>query len=123
MHLLLDTHVLLWWSGERDLSGEALSEISNPDNVVYVSSASIWEISIKRALGKLRVDDAIFDVGDDGFEPLPITQADARIAGALPDHHRDPFDRMLIAQALAHGLMLVTRDSRMESYDASILLA
>ena len=123
MNLLLDTHVLLWWSGERDLSGEALSEIANPDNVVYVSSASIWEISIKRARGKLRVDDAIFDVGDDGFEPLPITHADARIAGALPDHHRDPFDRMLIAQALTHGLTLVTRDSRMELYEASILPA
>ncbi len=123
MNLLLDTHVLLWWSGERDLSGEALSEIANPDNVVYVSSASIWEISIKRARGKLRVDDAIFDVRNDDFEPLPITHADARMAGALPDHHRDPFDRMLIAQALTHDLVLVTRDPRMESYEASILPA
>ena len=123
MNLLLDTHVLLWWSGERDLSAEALSEIANPDNVVYVSSASIWEISIKRARGKLRVDDAIFDVRNDDFEPLPITHADARVAGALPDHHRDPFDRMLIAQALTHGLVLVTRDSRMESYEAPILPA
>ena len=123
MNLLLDTHVLLWWSGERDLSGEALSEIANPDNVVYVSSASIWEISIKRARGTLRVDDAIFDVRNDDFEPLPITHADARMAGALPDHHRDPFDRMLIAQALTHDLVLVTRDSRMESYEAPILPA
>ena len=62
-------------------------------------------------------------MGDDGFEPLPITHADARIAGALPDHHRDPFDRMLIAQALTHGLVLVTRDSRMESYEAPTLPA
>ena len=123
MSLLLDTHVLLWWSGEQDLSAEAFAAIANPDNIVYVSAASIWEISIKRARGKLRVDDAIFEVGDDGFEPLPITHADARMAGSLPDHHRDPFDRMLIAQALARDLRLVTRDSRMELYEASILPA
>ena len=123
MSLLLDTHVLLWWSGERALSAEALNEIANPDNIVYVSAASIWEISIKRARGKLQVDDAIFEVRDDGFEPLPITHADARMAGSLPDHHRDPFDRMLIAQALARDLRLVTRDSRMELYEASILPA
>ena len=123
MSLLLDTHVLLWWGGEQDLSAEAFAAIANPDNIVYVSAASIWEISIKRARGKLRVDDAIFEVGDDGFEPLPITHADARMAGSLPDHHRDPFDRMLIAQALARDLRLVTRDSRMELYEASILPA
>ena len=103
MSLLLDTHVLLWWGGEQDLSAEAFAAIANPDN--------------------MRVDDAIFEVGDDGFEPLPITHADARMAGSLPDHHRDPFDRMLIAQALARDLRLVTRDSRMELYEASILPA
>ena len=123
MNLLLDTHVLLWWSEERRISPEALEAISNPDNIVYVSAASIWEISIKRASGKLRVDDAIFDVSADDFEPLPITHADARLAGSLPDHHRDPFDRMLIAQALAHDLVLITRDSQMGLYGPNILPA
>ena len=123
MNLLLDTHVLLWWSEERRISPEALEAISNPDNIVYVSAASIWEISIKSARGKLRVDEAIFDVRNDDFEPLPITHADARLAGSLPDHHRDPFDRMLVAQALAHDLVLVTRDPQMGLYGPNILPA
>ena len=123
MNLLLDTHVLLWWSEERRISPEALEAISDPDNIVFVSAASIWEISIKRASGKLRVDDAIFDVSADDFEPLPITHADARLAGSLPDHHRDPFDRMLVAQALAHNLVLVTRDPKMGLYGPNILPA
>lgn len=123
MNLLLDTHVLLWWSEERRISPEAFGAISDPDNIVYVSAASIWEISIKGARGKLRVDDAIFDVRNDDFEPLPITHADARLAGSLPDHHRDPFDRMLVAQALAHDLVLVTRDSQMGLYGPNILPA
>ena len=123
MNLLLDTHVLLWWGEERRLSPEASAAIADPENIVYVSAASIWEISIKRARGKLNVDDAIFDVHLDGFEELPITHREARQAGALPDLHRDPFDRMLIAQALAHDLLLVTRDPRMSLYEASILPA
>ena len=123
MNLLLDTHVLLWWGSQEDLSPDTLSAIADPENTVYVSAASIWEISIKQARGKLRVDDAIFDTHLDDFEPLPITHADARLAGSLPDHHRDPFDRMLIAQALAHDLLLVTRDARMDLYEARILPA
>ena len=123
MNLLLDTHVLLWWGEQRSLSPEAAAAIADPDNLVYVSAASIWEISIKRARGKLNVDDAVFDVHLDGFEPLPITHADARMADGLPDFHRDPFDRMLIAQALSHDLALVTRDPRMDAYEASILPA
>ena len=123
MSLLLDTHVFLWWAGKQKISTEAFTAIADPDNIVYVSAASIWEISIKRASGKLRVDDAIFEVRNDDFEPLPITHADARTAGALPDHHRDPFDRMLVAQALTYDLQLVTRDSRLEFYGANILPA
>ena len=123
MNLLLDTHVVLWWAEERGLSAEAIAAIADPDNEVYVSAASIWEISIKHARGKLRVDDSVYDVHLDGFEPLPITHAEARMAGALPDHHRDPFDRMLIAQAIARNLTLVTRDAHMRLYDASILPA
>jgi len=123
VNLLLDTHVLLWWAEERKMAPQAFTAISNPDNVVYVSAASIWEIGIKSARGKLEVDDAIFDVRADDFEPLPITHADARLAGSLPDHHRDPFDRMLVAQALAHNLVLVTRDPQIQLYQAEILPA
>ena len=123
MNLLLDTPILLWWGEQRDLSPEAFTAIADPDNIVYVSAASTWEISIKRARGKLRVDDAVFDLTLDDFEPLPITHADARMAGSLPDHHRDQFDRMLIAQALTHNLLLVTRDARMDLYEARILSA
>ena len=123
MSLLLDTHVLLWWAEDRTISNDAFSAIADPDNIVYVSAASVWEISIKRASRKLRVDDAIFEVGEDDFEPLPITHADARLAGSLPVHHRDPFDRMLIAQALAHDLLFVTRDSKMAGYGVDILPA
>ena len=123
MNLLLDTHVFLWWSEGRRISPQAFTAIADPDNIVYVSAASIWEISIKSARGKLKVDDAIFDVGNDDFEPLPITHADARLSGSLPDHHRDPFDRMLVAQALAYDLVLVTRDTKIQLYGANILPA
>ena len=123
MNLLLDTHVFLWWSEGQRISPQAFTAIADPDNIVYVSAASIWEISIKSARGKLKVDDAIFDVGNDDFEPLPITHADARLAGSLPDHHRDPFDRMLVAQALAYDLVLVTRDTKIQLYGANILPA
>ena len=116
MNLLLDTHVLLWWGEERRLSPEASAAIADPENIVYVSAATIWEISIKRARGKLNVDDAIFDVHLDGFEELPITHREARQAGALPDLHSDPFDRMLIAQALALDLPLVSLETLFDRY-------
>ena len=123
MNLLLDTHVLLWWADEQKISPEAFAAIADPDNIVYVSAASIWEICIKRATGKLRVDDAIFDLRTDGFEALSISHDDARLAGSLPDHHRDPFDRMLVAQAMGHDLVLVTRDPEIQLYGANILTA
>ena len=123
MNLLLDTHVLLWWVHGERIQREAAAAIADIDNVKFVSAASIWEISIKTARGKLSVDEAFDSVVEDDFEPLPITYADARLAGSLPDHHRDPFDRMLIAQALNHDLLLVTRDSQMGLYGANILSA
>ena len=123
MNLLLDTHTLLWWSENQKLSSEAAAAIADPDNMAYVSAASIWEISIKQARGKLRVDEAIYEMCNEDFEPLPISHADARLAGSLPYHHRDPFDRMLVAQALARDLLLVTRDSQIEPYGVKILVA
>ena len=123
MNVLLDTNVLLRWVGGQSLSDSAVGAIADPENAVFVSAATIWEISVKRSLGKLRVGSEVFDIDSDGFEGLAIDAADARLAGELPRHHRDPFDRMLVAQALARGLVLVTSDRRLASYDAKVLFA
>ena len=125
MNLLLDTHVLLWAldSPER-LDDRARDAIRDPRNRVLVSSASAWEISIKTALGKLRFDGDLTGVLKAvGFDPLAIDVEHALAAGALPPVHRDPFDRMLVAQARAEGLTVVTRDDVFESYDVPTLRA
>lgn len=121
MNLLLDTCTLLWWVGSDPVSAEAAEAIANPDNGVWVSAASIWEISIKQSIGKLEVRGDLDAAVDEDFEPLPINAAHARLAGRLPHHHRDPFDRMLVAQSQAQGLTLVTRDRDIQKYDASFL--
>jgi PIN domain nuclease of toxin-antitoxin system len=115
---LLDTHVFLWWLGDDPrLGGEARALIADPDNTVFVSAASGWEIGIKRALGKLHAPpDLEREVERNGFTPLPVTFFHGEQAGALPPHHRDPFDRMLIAQAQAEGLLLVTADNHFSAY-------
>ena len=125
MRLLLDTHVLLWWLADDPLLGEAAREgISAPDSSVFVSAASAWEISIKQALGKLEApSDLVRQIEVHRFEPLPITVSHAYAAGALPRHHDDPFDRVLVAQARAEGLILVTRDPRMGLYGVGTLAA
>ena len=123
MNLLLDTHTLLWWVGAESLAAEAMAAIADPENLVCVSAASIWEISIKQALGKLTVAGELETAVADDFEPIPITFDDARRAGALPRHHRDPFDRMLVAQAQARELVLVSRDPALDCYDVPILSA
>lgn len=122
MRLLLDTHVLLWWqNGDRRLRAEARQSIAIADSV-YVSAASLWEIAVKAQLGKLRASlDAVFDVAADGFRELPIRGAHARAAGELPPHHKDPFDRMLVAQAQVEGLALVTVDEVFRKYAVKIL--
>ena len=121
MNLLLDTCTLLWWVGGDTIAAEAAEAIADPDNNVWVSVASIWEISIKRSIGKLTVRGDLDAAVDEDFEHLPINAAHARLAGRLPRHHRDPFDRMLVAQAQAQGLTLVTRDPAIRRYDASFL--
>lgn len=121
MNLLLDTCTLLWWMDGDPVSAEAAEAIANPDNGVWVSAASIWEISIKQSIGKLAVRGDLDAAVDEDFEHLPISTAHARLAGRLPRHHRDPFDRMLVAQAQAQGLTLVTRDRNIRKYDASFL--
>ena len=118
--LLLDTHVLIWRLADDPMLGpRTRATIADERNEVYVSAVSAWEISIKRALGKL---DAPEDLDlesileDEGFEILPINFFHGEQAGRLPPHHRDPFDRMLIAQAQAEGLELVTNDGAFTAY-------
>ena len=121
--LLLDTHVLLWWLGnDARLGAIARSHLSREDNRLVVSVASVWEIAIKRARGKLRVRADLEPVLDaQGIESLPIELSHAEAAGALPDLHRDPFDRMLVAQAIDEGLVLVTADAKVAAYEVTTL--
>jgi PIN domain nuclease of toxin-antitoxin system len=122
MPLLLDTHALLWWlDGDERLSEAARVAIGEPDRTVFVSATSAWEITTKHRLGKLPGAEAVArDVGGcvaaQGFTALSITMADAERAGRLPGPHRDPFDRMLIAQALARDLVLITVETIFEPY-------
>ena len=110
--LLLDTHVLIWFlQGNRSLGEQAQAAISDPQNDIYVSAASLWEMSIKKALGKLTYPDGLNGrIAQLGFLPLAIDLFHGEQAGSLPDIHKDPFDRMLIAQAQAEGLTLLTTD-------------
>jgi PIN domain nuclease of toxin-antitoxin system len=125
LRLLLDTHVLLWWlSDNRRLGATARAAVGDPDNDVYVSAATVWECALKRALGKLTVpDDLSGEIQRSGFDALPIGSRHAEAAGALPRHHDDPFDRMLVAQAMEEGLTLTSADPRFGAYDVPMLPA
>jgi PIN domain nuclease of toxin-antitoxin system len=118
----MDTHALLWWLADEGLTAEVRDTVAEPANLVMVSAASAWEISIKKALGKLTApDDIEWQVDEGGFSPLPISIAHGIAAGQLPRHHDDPFDRMLIAQAFAEGLTIVTHDKRFADYHVPTL--
>src|SRR5512143_1869076 len=116
--LLMDTHAFLWWlSDDAALGANARAEIADGRNEIYVSAASVWEISIKQALGKLEApDDLEKVVEDENFIRLPISLFHAEAAGKLPPLHNDPFDRMLVAQAQAEGLVIVTADEHIPKY-------
>jgi PIN domain nuclease of toxin-antitoxin system len=116
--LLLDTHVLLWAVEDSPILGlDAREVIVDPRNQVFVSAASVWEIAIKRAQGKLSIPESVSEaVKEAGFAELPVTFFHAEQAGALPPYHRDPFDRMLVAQAQAEGLVIVTQDANIPRY-------
>jgi PIN domain nuclease of toxin-antitoxin system len=116
--LLLDTHVFLWWLQNNSRLGKrARKLISDPHNVVYVSAVTGWEISIKRESGKLKAPKSLDDaIEESGFLHLPITFFHGEQAGQLMPHHRDPFDRMLIAQAQAEGLTIITGDDNFDLY-------
>ncbi|HEY5419009.1 MAG TPA: type II toxin-antitoxin system VapC family toxin [Gemmatimonadaceae bacterium] len=123
MRLLLDTHVFLWWRAGREMRAEAMDAIRTADDV-FVSAASAWEVSIKAAIGKLRLTASFADgVAQSGFVPLPINLHHAAVAGELPPHHRDPFDRMLLAQARLERLTLISHDRRLEPYGSAIIWA
>jgi len=125
MTLLLDTHALLWWLDDPMLlSKGARRAIRDGRNMVYVSAAAVWEIAIKKALGKLAApDDLEAAMTANRFLPLPITIPHALAVLALPGHHRDPFDRMLIAQALHEKFRLVTRDEDIQKYAVPLIVA
>ncbi|MEP7351804.1 MAG: type II toxin-antitoxin system VapC family toxin [Acidobacteriota bacterium] len=123
LNLLLDTHVLLWWIGASNhLSEKGLRAIVEAGRI-YVSAASVWEASIKAARGKLTLHgDLTAQIEAHRFTPLAVTFAHAVAAGYLPLHHTDPFDRMLIAQARAESLVLVTADKQLRKYDVPTIL-
>ncbi len=124
MKLLLDTHVLVWWLTNDVTLPEAAREAIADASLVAVSAVSTWEISIKKAVGKLEApDDVEHQVAAHGFTALTVTLAHGTAAGALPRHHEDPFDRMLVAQARFEDLTLVTRDKRLAAYEVPILAA
>lgn len=122
--LLLDTHVFLWWRIEPSrLTSEVRDRIGSAD-VVFVSAASAWEAGIKVSQGRLKLPETMeAGVHASGFEKLLISFAHAERAAGLPPHHRDPFDRMLIAQAQAEDLTFVTHDRLLEPYDVELLWA
>ncbi len=120
--LLVDTHAVLWWLADDDaLSDGARALMADPAHDLLVSSASIWEVAIKRALGKLTAPDDLPEVIDsEGFSWLPVSPRHAWQVGTLPPHHRDPFDRLLIAQARTEHVDVVTADERFAAYGVGV---
>lgn len=124
MRVLVDTHVLLWWMEDRRerLSQRAIEAMTPPDASVVVSAATIWEIAIKCALGKLSVPtNLLANLERARVELLPITARHADRVATLPDHHRDPFDRLLVAQADLESIPLVSADESLRSYDVEVV--
>lgn len=123
MKLLLDTHAALWFlSGDERLGDNARRHIADGSNRVLLSAAVVWEIGIKRALGKLSVPDEYLTLLlDAGVQPLPISVAHAAAVEHLPSHHRDPFDRMLVSQASIEGAALVSRDEALRPYGVTLI--
>ena len=120
--LLVDTHAVLWWlADDAALSARAHELIADPRSVPLVSAASLWEIAIKRSLGKLEAPDDLLDViAANGFVQLPVTADHAWAIQTLAFHHRDPFDRLLVAQAQRERVAIVSADRRLAAYDVEV---
>lgn len=125
MRLLLDTNVVLWWfADDSSLGVEARAAIADPANETFVSALTLAEIAIKQNLGKLRAPFISDDLlTEQAMSPLPLSTRHARKLAELPLHHRDPFDRLLIAQALDEGLTIITADIRFGPYGVTVLAA
>jgi PIN domain nuclease of toxin-antitoxin system len=119
VRLLLDTHTLIWWDNDR-LPPRVTRMIESADEV-WVSAVTAWEIAVKSALGKIVARGTVAEaVADYGFSPLPVTLEHADAVRGLPPHHRDPFDRLLVAQAQVERLVVLTRDAVFRSYDIDV---
>jgi PIN domain nuclease of toxin-antitoxin system len=125
MNILVDTHVVLWWLDDpKKLSGQAHQLIESLENNVFVSAAVVWEIVIKKSIGKLKAPDNLLEMlKDEGFIWLPITEQHALRLEQLPPIHQDPFDRIQIAQALTEGFTLITKDKKIVQYDLAYIKA
>ena len=123
MKILLDTHILLWAISDPDkLSAEHREIIENPDNVIFISIATLWELTIKQAIGKIDLPDSfLLDVTHNGYETLKIEVSHLIELKKLPLHHRDPFDRIIIAQALSENCKLLTIDHEILKYNSNFL--
>ena len=119
MRFLLDTQVFLWWlQGSNQLSAENHARIADPDHAIYVSAVTAWEIVIKAGLGRLKFPLADYGriLADNSFRSLSVSSEHAVAVANLPDIHRDPFDRLLVAQALTDDLVLLTQDEQVAAY-------
>ena len=125
MRYLIDTHLLIWAArGTESLPVKIDDIINDLSHDIYVSIASLWEMAIKKSLRKLNIDDEIFEnLESHGYKMLPVEPRHLKILMELPHHHRDPFDRMLIAQSMVEKLTLITSDKTLERYGAKIILA
>ena len=123
MNLLLDTHILLWWLGDPErLSPPAVESISEPMNVCFVSAVTVWEIQINREIGKLKIPESfVTEISRQGFRELPVRWNHTLALSSLPPIHRDPFDRLLVAQAVTDDLTLVSTDQYIKQYDVRTL--
>lgn len=122
MRLLLDGHVFLWWKAADTRLSPAMVRVIAEADAVYVSAATAWELGLKISLGKLRLPESVEDgILAAGFTELPVNFRHTRQAVALPPDHHDPFDRMLVAQALCEGLTLMTHDDKITQYEVAVL--
>jgi PIN domain nuclease of toxin-antitoxin system len=124
VRLLVDTHLLLWWLADRPIPERAAELIRDPANQLFASAASLWEVALKASLGKIEVKPGVLMQGlaQEGFEPLAVSWGHAARVAELPMHHRDPFDRLLVAQSLSESMPLLTSDRALAAYGPMIMV-